>query len=96
MSSEPDWSYDSESNEITLVVPPDVYESTETIFLSVGYEGSPGLRGTIFRQRRKGHWVDNETSYADGVVQTCDCSECGRRSTRPLGDFCRWCSAFME
>lgn len=45
-------------------------------------------------KRKKGKWIDNETSYADGVMQTCNCSECGRRSTRPLGDFCRWCGSY--
>lgn len=47
-------------------------------------------------ERKKGKWIDNETSYADGVRQTCTCSICGRRSVRPLGRFCRWCGANME
>ena len=47
-------------------------------------------------QRKKGKWIDNETSYADGVRQTCTCSICGQRSVRPLGRFCRWCGADMR
>ena len=46
--------------------------------------------------RMKGEWIDNETSYADGVRQSCNCSMCGKRSIRPLGDFCRWCGADMR
>lgn len=38
-------------------------------------------------KRKRGEWLDNETSFADGVRQTCTCSVCGRRSVRPLGDF---------
>lgn len=47
-------------------------------------------------ERKKGKWIDNETSYADGVRQTCTCSICGQRSVRPLGRFCRWCGADMR
>lgn len=50
---------------------------------------------TIQPERKKGKWIDNETSYADGVRQTCTCSICGQRSVRPLGRFCRWCGADM-
>jgi hypothetical protein len=46
-------------------------------------------------ERKKGEWIDNETTYADGVRQTCTCSICWRRSVRPLGRFCRWCGADM-
>jgi hypothetical protein len=48
---------------------------------------------TIEPERKRGKWIDNETSYADGVRQTCTCSICGQRSVRPLGRFCRWCGA---
>ena len=51
---------------------------------------------TIEPERKKGKWIDNETSYADGVRQTCTCSICGQRSVRPLGRFCRWCGADMR
>lgn len=51
---------------------------------------------TIDPERKKGKWIDNETSYADGVRQTCTCSVCGQRSVRPLGRFCRWCGADMR
>ena len=47
-------------------------------------------------ERKKGKWLDNETSFADGARQTCTCSICGRRSTRPIGGFCRWCGADMR
>lgn len=46
---------------------------------------------------RHGRWIENETSYADHPTkQTCNCSICGRASTRPLGDWCRWCGAKMD
>ena len=48
---------------------------------------------SVYPERKKGKWIDNETSYADGVRQTCTCSICGKRSVRPLGRFCRWCGA---
>lgn len=51
---------------------------------------------TIDPERKKGKWIDNETSYADGVRQTCTCSVCGQRSVRLLGRFCRWCGADMR
>lgn len=47
-------------------------------------------------ERKRGEWIDNETSYADDTRQTCTCSVCGRLSYRPLGSFCRWCGANME
>lgn len=46
---------------------------------------------------RRGQWIENETSYADPPTkQTCNCSICGKASTRPLGDWCRWCGAKMD
>ena len=51
---------------------------------------------TIESQRKKGRWIDTESSYADGVRQECRCSVCSRLSPRPLGDFCRWCGADMR
>lgn len=47
-------------------------------------------------ERETGEWLDNETSYSDTMRQTCTCSVCGKRSLRPLGDFCRWCGADMR
>lgn len=47
-------------------------------------------------ERKKGKWLDNETSYSDDVPQTCTCSVCGIRSRRPIGDFCKWCGADMR
>jgi hypothetical protein len=45
---EPDWDYSEETKQITLIVPEDVYNSAETIFLSVGNEGTFGIRGMIY------------------------------------------------
>lgn len=46
---------------------------------------------------RHGRWIENETAYADPPTkQTCNCSICGKASTRPLGDWCRWCGAKMD
>lgn len=47
-------------------------------------------------KRKKGKWLDNETSFSDDVPQTCTCSVCGMRSRRPIGDFCKWCGADMS
>lgn len=47
-SAEPDWSYDADTKEITLVVPEDIYNHAKTVFLSVGHEGSFGLRGKVY------------------------------------------------
>lgn len=47
-------------------------------------------------ERPRGEWIDTETSYVDGVRQTCRCSVCRQISPRPLGDFCRWCGADMR
>ena len=60
-----------------------------------------GLRSAVYSiedlpsAQKTGDWIDNETSYADDTRQTCTCSVCGRRSYRPLGNFCRWCGANM-
>ena len=43
-----DWSYNEDTKQVTLVVPQNVYDSATTIFLSIGYEGSFGLRGRVF------------------------------------------------
>lgn len=44
----------------------------------------------------RGEWMDTEDTYADPPArQTCRCSNCGKVSPRPLGDFCRWCGADM-
>lgn len=45
---EPDWSYDADTKEITLVVPEDIYNHAKTVFLSVGHEDSFGLRGKVY------------------------------------------------
>ena len=47
-------------------------------------------------ERKRGEWLDNETSYSDDIPQTCTCSVCGIRSRRPIGDFCKWCGADMR
>ena len=45
---------------------------------------------------RHGHWIENDTTYAEVTRQTCTCSVCGQHSPRPLGEFCRWCGAKMD
>lgn len=47
-------------------------------------------------KRKRGEWLENETSYSDDIPQTCTCSVCGIRSRRPLGDFCKSCGADMR
>lgn len=47
-------------------------------------------------ERKRGKWLDNETSYSDDIPQTCTCSICGIRSRRPIGNFCKWCGADMR
>lgn len=47
-------------------------------------------------ERKRGKWIDNETSYSDDVPQTCTCSVCGMRSRRPIGNFCKWCGVDMR
>lgn len=76
-SEDPDWSYNDDTAEIILVVPKDVYESTKTVFLSVGDEGKPYLRGKIYSaqpQRMRGKWTYGEDEYGiDGY----HCDKCG-------------------
>lgn len=59
------------------------------------FKDTMSVRATCEDQKH-GKWIDNETSYVDNVTQTCECSVCGRKSQRPLGDFCRWCGADMR
>ena len=61
----------------------------------LGYQR--GYHAGIKKSVRHGRWIENETSYADSPIrQTCNCSVCGLASTRPLGDWCRWCGAKMD
>jgi len=42
-------------------------------------------------------WIENEDSYAEPPKeQNMTCSNCGQRSNRPVGNFCRWCGADMR
>jgi hypothetical protein len=42
-------------------------------------------------------WLETEDSYAEPPkMQTCRCSACDCDSTRPLGEYCRWCGARMD
>ena len=59
-------------------------------------ENEIDMRVIAQSERKKGEWLETETSYADGVRQKCRCSVCSRLSPRPLGDFCRWCGADMR
>lgn len=47
-------------------------------------------------ERKRGEWLENETSYSDDIPQTCTCSVCGARSKRPIGYFCKWCGADLR
>lgn len=71
----------------------DDWEGLKTAMLII--ENLSSAQPTI-EKRKTGKWIDNETSYADGVRQTCTCSICGQRSVRPLGRFYRWCGADMR
>jgi hypothetical protein len=53
-------------------------------------------QGNEFVPVRHGHWIENDTTYAEVTRQTCTCSVCGQHSPRPLGEFCRWCGAKMD
>ena len=76
-------------------------ENLNTKHEDIGYEkgfrdGYAEVVEVMGEVERRGHWVENDTTYADVKIQTCDCSVCGRPSPRPLGDFCRWCGAKMD
>ena len=67
---------------------------------NIGYEkgyrdGYAEALEVIDADKRYGHWVENDTTYAEVTRQTCTCSVCGKPSPRPLGEFCRWCGAKM-
>lgn len=74
---ESDWGYSEETKQITLIVPEDVYDSAETIFLSVGYEGTFGIRGMVYsvqpEQRSFSCGQENDTisrqAAIDGLEQ---------------------------
>lgn len=59
-------------------------------------ENEIDMRVIAQSERKKGRWIDTESSYADGVRQECRCSVCSRLSSRPLGDFCKWCGTDMR
>lgn len=60
------------------------------------YEIKGAIDSIPTAEPKVGEWIENETTYADNARQTCECSVCGKRSPRPLGDYCRWCGAKME
>lgn len=77
VQSEPDWDYSEETKQITLIVPEDVYNSAETVFLSVGYEGTFGIRGMVYSaqpERKRGKW-----NVTDAYPHNVYCSECHKR-----------------
>ena len=71
-------------------------ESGRLLSGSFGERAKDIIKAIPTAEPKVGEWLENETSYVDNVRQTCDCSVCGRRSPRPLGDYCRWCGAKME
>ena len=84
---EPDWDYSKETKQITLIVPEDVYDSAETIFLSVGYEGTFGIRGMVYSvqpERKTGKWI---VHY--------ECPKCGE-ITKDFTEYCPFCDADMR
>ena len=89
--------WDSESNYCALCRPsaePEPSDVARDIARII--ENEIDMRVIAQSERKKGEWIDTETSYADGVQQECRCSVCTRLSLRPLGDFCRWCGADMR
>ena len=89
--------WDSESNYCALCKPsadPEPSDVARDIARII--ENEIDMRVIAQSERKKGEWIDTETSYADGVQQECRCSVCTRLSLRPLGDFCRWCGADMR
>ena len=47
-------------------------------------------------ERKKGKWVDLWDSADPDTSHSCRCSECKRKSLRPVGNFCKWCGADMR
>lgn len=99
---EPDWDYSEETKQITLIVPEDVYNSAETIFLSVGYEGTLGIRGMVYSaqpERKKGRWVPIICTSDGKHHEWCghQCSICGERTLRLMHhNFCPNCGNDMR
>lgn len=100
---EPDWDYSEETKQITLIVPEDVYNSAETIFLSVGYEeGAFGIRGRVYYtqpERKKGKWVPIICTSDGKHHEWCgyQCSICGERTLRLMRhNFCPNCGSDMR
>lgn len=63
--------------------------NNEELFKALQFDRDQYQRGYYdgLNERKKGEWLDTETSYADGVRQECRCSVCSRLSPRPLGIF---------
>jgi hypothetical protein len=97
-----DWDYSEETKQITLIVPEDVYNSAETIFLSVGYEGTFGIRGMVYSaqpERKKGRWVPIICTSDGKHHEWCghQCSICGERTLRLMHhNFCPNCGNDMR
>ena len=67
----------------------------DELLKALAYDRDQYNKGYHDAEPKVGRWIENETTYADNVRQTCECSVCGKRSPRPLGDYCRWCGAKM-
>lgn len=104
---EKDWTFDDDTKQITFVVPIDVYNATQTIFISPGYEGETGLRGKVFLtqpERKKGKWKKWWEVKPDGFggevhIPHWACAECGTEYMPHLASavhYCVNCGAQME
>ena len=85
------WHYDVNALKDLPSVQPEtcVYWDRESNFCALH-------RPSAQTERKRGEWLDNETSYSDDTPQTCTCSICGIRSRRPIGNFCKRCGADMR
>ena len=104
---EKDWAFDDDTKQITFVVPIDVYNATQTIFISPGYEGETGLRGKVFLtqpERKKGKWKKWWEVKPDGFggevhIPHWACAECGTEYSPHLTSavhYCVNCGVEME
>ena len=58
-----------------------------TIRSAIGYEGAKQILEALPSAQKKGHWIDEKTSYS--------CSEC-HRGCWVNSNYCPWCGADMR
>lgn len=59
-------------------------------------KGMPNFSTAVeIADRPQGEWITIWDSDDPDTSHEGRCSECGRVSKRPLGDFCKWCGARM-